>query len=111
MRRSVPSAWILVVDDNSPDKTCKTVQRRMAVDSKTQMVVRPGKRGLASAQLLAMGLLLRGSGEVLVTMDADGSHVPSQIPSLSLPACMRLILPLALGSARDVTVQRLPEEC
>lgn len=74
-----PSADILIVDDNSPDGTSSIVQSWADRNSHITLHRRPGKLGLNSAHLFAMQYALEHDYDVLVTMDADGSHQPDQI--------------------------------
>lgn len=69
---------IVIVDDGSPDGTA-TFARTLTGPAPCAVVERPGIRGLASAVLTGFA---RASGELLVVMDADGSHPPEVIPSL-----------------------------
>jgi glycosyltransferase involved in cell wall biosynthesis len=77
-----PDADILVVDDSSPDDTGAILQRLQGEIPRLQVHTRPGKLGLSSAHLYAIDRGLGGGYDRLVTMDADGSHQPSQIPGL-----------------------------
>jgi dolichol-phosphate mannosyltransferase len=81
-REAVPDAQLLVVDDDSPDGTGRILDALAADDEDLTVVHRPGKSGLASAHLLAMNYALEHEFDLLVTMDADGSHLPAQIPRL-----------------------------
>jgi dolichol-phosphate mannosyltransferase len=82
VRSAAPEAHLLVVDDSSPDGTGDILDSLAAGDAALTVVHRPGKSGLASAHLEAMRYALHNDYEVLVTMDADGSHLPEQVPSL-----------------------------
>jgi dolichol-phosphate mannosyltransferase len=81
-RAAVPAAHILVADDNSPDGTGKIADGLAGEDDHVHVVHRPGKRGLGAAYLDAFGWGLQRGFDVLVEMDADGSHQPEQLPSL-----------------------------
>jgi len=82
VREAVPEADLLVIDDGSPDGTGQILDALAADDPKLTVSHRPGKSGLASAHLAAMTYSLENGYQVLVTMDADGSHLPAQIPKL-----------------------------
>ena len=82
VRSAVPEADLLVIDDGSPDGTGRILDALAADDPKLTVIHRQGKSGLASAHLAAMQYALDHGYEVLVTMDADGSHLPAQIPQL-----------------------------
>ena len=78
----MPHAQLLVVDDDSPDGTGLVLDELAQEDPVLTVMHRPGKSGLASAHLVAMRYALEHEFDVLVTMDADGSHLPAQIPRL-----------------------------
>lgn len=73
----------LVVDDNSPDGTGKLADR-LALEHPAQLHVihRPGKLGLGSAYLQGFTFALDHGADVVVEMDADFSHSPSDLPSM-----------------------------
>ena len=76
----VPEADILVVDDHSPDGTAETI--KALGRSNVHVLVRNGKLGLGTAHLLSFAYAIAHGYDVLVTMDADGSHDPIHLPSL-----------------------------
>ena len=80
--QSVPDAHVLVVDDNSPDGTGDLAERMAADDERVHVLHRPGKAGLGAAYLAGFAWGLDNGFDVLVEMDADGSHQPEQLPSL-----------------------------
>ena len=82
VRAAAPEADLLVIDDGSPDGTGQILDALAADDPKLTIIHRTGKSGLASAHLAAMNYALENEYQVLVTMDADGSHLPAQIPNL-----------------------------
>ncbi|MFB6347233.1 MAG: polyprenol monophosphomannose synthase [bacterium] len=69
---------ILVVDDDSPDKTWKLVQE-VADGERIRLVRRKDDRGLARAVLRG---LQESRYEHVVVMDADFQHPPEAIPRL-----------------------------
>ena len=75
-----PGSDILIVDDNSPDGTGELVRQLIETFPQITLHSRVGKLGLSSAHLYAMQYAFENAYDVLVTMDADGSHLPSQIP-------------------------------
>jgi 2-polyprenyl-3-methyl-5-hydroxy-6-metoxy-1,4-benzoquinol methylase len=75
-------ADVLVVDDNSPDGTGDILDRMAEAESRLAVVHRPRKLGLGSAHKLAMAYAVRHRYDVLITMDADLSHAPNEIPRL-----------------------------
>jgi dolichol-phosphate mannosyltransferase len=86
---------IVIVDDGSPDGTSAFAQTLTGAVSCT-VVDRPGQRGLASAVLAGFD---HSHGDVIVVMDADGSHPPSVIPAL-VSAVTDQEAEMALGSRR-----------
>ncbi|MFZ0161456.1 MAG: polyprenol monophosphomannose synthase [Kineosporiaceae bacterium] len=80
VRASVPAAHILVADDNSPDDTGVIADAMAAADDQLHVMHRPGKQGLGAAYLDGFGWGIRNDFDVLVEMDADGSHQPEQLP-------------------------------
>jgi dolichol-phosphate mannosyltransferase len=82
VRAAVPSAHVLVADDASPDGTGQLADGLAANDDHVHVLHRPGKQGLGAAYLDAFDWGIRHGYDVLVEMDADGSHKPEQLPSL-----------------------------
>lgn len=78
----VPSAHVLVADDNSPDGTGELADRIAAQDSRVQVLHRPGKAGLAAAYVAGFEWGLARGYPILVEMDADGSHPASSLPAI-----------------------------
>jgi dolichol-phosphate mannosyltransferase len=82
VRAAVPAAHILVADDASPDGTGRIADLLAGQDDQVQVLHRPGKLGLGAAYLDAFRWGLEHGFDVLVEMDADGSHQPEQLPRL-----------------------------
>ena len=82
VREAVPSAEILVADDNSPDGTGDIADALAASDSHVHVLHRMGKEGLGKAYLAGFAWGLERDYDVLVEMDADGSHRPEELPRL-----------------------------
>jgi dolichol-phosphate mannosyltransferase len=81
-RTAVPEAHILIADDNSPDGTGKVADALAEADDRVHVMHRIGKEGLGAAYLAGFEWGLSHGYEVLVEMDADGSHQPEQLPRL-----------------------------
>ena len=79
---AVPSADVLVVDDASPDGTGKLADTLAESDPNVHVLHRAGKAGLGAAYVAAFDWGLDRGYDVLVEMDADGSHAPEQLPRL-----------------------------
>jgi dolichol-phosphate mannosyltransferase len=77
------SLEIIVVDDNSPDRTADIAIDHSKNISNNKMRVkvirRPDKQGLSSAILAGVR---SSTGDVVVIMDGDFSHPPQTIPSM-----------------------------
>ncbi|HEX3824091.1 MAG TPA: polyprenol monophosphomannose synthase [Mycobacteriales bacterium] len=75
---------ILVVDDNSPDGTGALVKAAMeAAPDRVHLLERPTKEGLGRAYAAGFRKALEdGRYDVIVQMDADGSHAPSDVDRL-----------------------------
>jgi dolichol-phosphate mannosyltransferase len=82
VRATVPVADILVADDNSPDGTGDLADQIAAADDHVHVLHRAGKQGLGAAYLEGFSWGLARGYDVLVEMDADGSHPPEQLPDL-----------------------------
>jgi dolichol-phosphate mannosyltransferase len=70
---------VLVVDDGSPDGTGGIADQRAAADSRVHVMHRTAKNGLGAAYLAGFDWALSGGYDVIVEMDADGSHAPEQL--------------------------------
>lgn len=62
---------IIVVDDDSPDRTFEEVRRIAATDPRVRCLRRVGRRGLSSAVIEGA---LSASGDAIAVMDADFQH-------------------------------------
>ncbi|HET7173400.1 MAG TPA: polyprenol monophosphomannose synthase [Nocardioidaceae bacterium] len=82
VRTSVPSAHVLVVDDSSPDGTGEIADKLAEHDTAVHVLHRQGRRGLGTAYLAGFGWGLDRRYDVFVELDADGSHLPEQLPRL-----------------------------
>ena len=74
------NAEILVVDDNSPDKTWKVVEDMAKENNKIILLRRMNKRGLTSA--LTDGIKL-AKGNIIAWMDTDLSMPPEKLKELT----------------------------
>src|SRR5690625_489510 len=82
LHEAVPSVDVLVVDDRAPDGTGRIVAELADADDRVHLMSRPGKQGLGSAYVAGFRWGLERGYDVLVEMDADGSHQPEQLPDL-----------------------------
>ncbi len=82
LRATVPDADVLVVDDASPDGTGEVADAIAAADPAVHVLHRAGKLGLGTAYVAGFGWALERGYDVVVEMDADGSHRAVDLPGL-----------------------------
>ncbi|MGC0271506.1 polyprenol monophosphomannose synthase [Pseudactinotalea sp. Z1739] len=82
LRQRVPGADVLVVDDASPDGTGAWAGAVAEQDPQVHVLHRAGKEGLGPAYLAGFAWALERGYDVLVEMDADGSHRAEDLPAL-----------------------------
>ena len=85
VRRALPEAGVLVVDDGSPDGTADIAERVGKELGAIEVLRRPGKAGLGSAYRAGFAWGLEQGFEAMVEMDADFSHDPQALPALVAP--------------------------
>lgn len=89
---------ILIVDDNSPDKTAEKVKDLMLIyPNRLFLEEREGKKGLGTAYIHGFKWALEHAYDFIFEMDADFSHNPSDLPKL-LEACQNDAADMAIGS-------------
>jgi Glycosyltransferases involved in cell wall biogenesis len=74
-----PEVDILIIDDNSPDKTYELVEDLGKKINNIFLIKRSHKLGLDTAHKEAYEFALANKYEYLITMDADLSHDPKEI--------------------------------
>lgn len=79
---AVPSVHLLVVDDSSPDGTGEIADELAAADERVHVLHRTEKAGLGAAYIAGFAWAKEHGYDVVVEMDADGSHSPEQLPRL-----------------------------
>lgn len=72
---------VIVVDDNSPDKTGE-VAERLSDEHPVRILVRTDERGLATAVIAGFNI---SEARVCAVMDADGSHPVEKLPEMIRP--------------------------
>jgi len=82
IRDSVPDADLLVVDDNSPDGTGDIADKLAEADPHVHVMHRTQKAGLGRAYVAGFTWALEAGYDLIVEMDADGSHRPEDLPRL-----------------------------
>lgn len=78
----LPRARVLVIDDASPDGTGTLADELAAEDSRVSVIHRAAKNGLGTAYLEGFAWALSRDFRWIAQMDADGSHLPEQLPDL-----------------------------
>src|SRR5439155_17296061 len=74
---------VIVIDDNSPDGTSAIVQEISTFHPyRVMLIKRDRKLGLGSAYNTGFQRALELGAELIVEMDADGSHDPQDLPAL-----------------------------
>ena len=95
---------LVVVDDNSPDGTGLVAQQLASRFGNITIVKRPAKQGLGSALQTGLAKALDAGALYVMTMDADLSHDPGDVP--------RLLSIIKIGSAdmvRGVVTHQVEE--
>jgi dolichol-phosphate mannosyltransferase len=105
---------ILVIDDSSPDGTSDIVRKCQKKHGNILLFERPEKFGLGTAVTdgFRIFLSLKNPPKYIITMDADYSHNPKEIPKLIAPVKKGFDLVVGSryckgGSARDWSIIRL----
>ncbi len=71
---------VIVIDDDSPDGTASTVNNLGL--NYVRVIENGKKRGIGPAYVTAMGIAIAAGYEKIATMDADGSHLVSDLENL-----------------------------
>jgi dolichol-phosphate mannosyltransferase len=87
---------VLVLDDNSPDGTGAVADALAAELPWVSVLHRPGKAGIGPAYIAGFKQALAGGAELVLEIDCDFSHDPSDVPRL-ISAC-EAGADIALGS-------------
>jgi dolichol-phosphate mannosyltransferase len=74
---------VLIIDDNSPDKTADIVKQKQAeYPDRIFLIEREGKLGLGTAYVKGFHFALENEYLYICEMDADFSHNPDDVPRL-----------------------------
>ena len=73
---------VLVIDDNSPDGTGEIADRLAEGLDYVSVLHRPAKEGLGPAYIAGFRRALAAGAELVLEMDCDFSHDPSDVPRL-----------------------------
>jgi len=77
-----PDIEVVVVDDSSPDGTGSIVEVAFTNQSRVHLLTRKQKQGLGLAYLDGFHWAFSQQFDFVVEMDADGSHLASDLPLL-----------------------------
>ena len=79
IKNNLPNCDILIIDDNSPDKTYEIIEHLKKKIKNINLIIRKSKLGLDTAHKTAYSFAIKNKYEKLITMDADLSHDPSEL--------------------------------
>lgn len=79
---SNPDVHALVIDDASPDGTGAIADELARANPRISVLHRTEKAGLGAAYRAGFAHAIEQGANMIVEMDADGSHAPEQLPSL-----------------------------
>ena len=82
IRQAEPDVHILIADDNSPDGTGEVADGLSSSDNSVHVLHRSAKAGLGAAYLDAFNWAKSNGYDVVVEMDADGSHRPQDLTKI-----------------------------
>jgi dolichol-phosphate mannosyltransferase len=82
VRKELPDASVLLVDDGSPDGTAELAERIGDELGGIVVLRRDSKDGLGAAYRAGLRQAISSGAEVCVQMDADLSHDPAMLPAL-----------------------------
>ena len=72
---------LLLIDDNSPDKTWEKIKRYSENKKNIKLIIRDKKAGLDTAHKMAYEYGIKNNYNFLITLDADLSHDAKEIPN------------------------------
>lgn len=82
LKHLYPELNVLIVDDNSPDKTAQIVKNFQASHPNVHLIEREGKLGLGTAYMAGFKWSLEKGYDYVALMDCDFSHDPKDVEAL-----------------------------
>lgn len=79
IKKYLPNTDILIIDDNSPDRTYEVVMEISENDNSIKLIRREKKLGLGSAYVMGFKYAMENDYDIIFQMDADLSHQPSDL--------------------------------
>jgi len=89
---------ILIVDDSSTDGTLELLKDEFKINTRLNIIIRPGKLGLGSAYIAGFKWGIERNYKLLVQMDADGSHRISDLSKMLKISMLDSGLQMCIGS-------------
>jgi dolichol-phosphate mannosyltransferase len=103
----LPHAKIIIVDDNSPDKSAELISGYFPHDKRVRLIIRKNKAGRGSAVLRGFREGLKDKNiEFFIEMDADLCHNPKYIPTM-IKACRKHDVVIASKYHKESKIQGL----
>ncbi|MBI2589805.1 glycosyltransferase family 2 protein [Candidatus Berkelbacteria bacterium] len=82
MALPVQELEVLIVDDNSPDGTGQLASMLSQKEARLHVLHRKQKAGLGAAYAAGFAWALESNADGIITLDADFSHNPADVPQL-----------------------------
>lgn len=73
---------LVIVDDNSPDGSPAWLEKTAAENPLLTPIIRKNERGYGTAVLAGLAYIEQQQADAIVTLDADFSHDPAEIPGM-----------------------------
>jgi dolichol-phosphate mannosyltransferase len=98
VRRALPDAHVLIIDDQSPDGTGDLADRLAAEDHHVFVLHHGDRDGLGAAYLAGFAWALERGYAVVGEFDADGSHPADRLPAMQAALDSDPAASLVIGS-------------
>lgn len=94
-------ADVVVIDDGSSDRTAET-----AAHAGARVIRQPNNEGKGAALNAGFEFARKNGFDIVITLDADGQHLPSEVPKF-IEAYRRTRIPVLIGS-RMADLETMP---